>query len=60
MMVPRMIIILLPYMSAMLLQNKGPIANPKAGMATVQLTCAYEMENSSCRRGKDGTVVVVR
>ncbi|KAF8476071.1 hypothetical protein BDZ91DRAFT_205042 [Kalaharituber pfeilii] len=52
--------ILLPYMSAILLQNIGPMDKPKTGTATVQLTSAYDIEYSSWKGGKDGTVAVVR
>lgn len=38
---------------------KGPMARPKAGIATVQLICWREAEYWVWRAGKEGTVVVV-
>lgn len=60
MMVPIMKTIRRPYMSASDDHTSGPTASPRAGIATVQLTCEYDILKPSCRSGKLGTVVVVK
>lgn len=45
--VPTMKTMRLPYMSANELHINGPIVRPRAGIATVQFTSAYEISSSS-------------